>query len=104
MLTGGCKWGAFYAAEAFVLPSNQENFGIDVVDALACGMPVLISNRINIWREITIDQAGYAESDDLVGVEQLLKRWISTGQEGRAAMKRNAKGCFENRFEIQRAT
>ncbi len=52
MLTGNPKWGAFAASEAFVLPSHQENFGIAVVEALACGRPVLISNKVNIWREI----------------------------------------------------
>lgn len=36
MLTGNPKWGALSAAEAFVLPSHQENFGIAVVEALAC--------------------------------------------------------------------
>ena len=33
-------------------PSNQENFGISVVETLACGRPVLISDQVNIWREI----------------------------------------------------
>ncbi|MEO6639327.1 MAG: glycosyltransferase, partial [Ferruginibacter sp.] len=32
MLTGPAKWGAFYASEAFILPSHQENFGIAVVE------------------------------------------------------------------------
>ncbi len=58
MLTGDLKWGAFRAAEAFVLPSHQENFGIAVVEALACGKPVLISDKVNIWREIVEDGAG----------------------------------------------
>ena len=52
MLQGAAKYGAFRCAEAFVLPSHQENFGIVVAEALACGTPVLISDQVNIWREI----------------------------------------------------
>ena len=104
MLTGDVKWGALSAAEAFVLPSHQENFGIAVVEALACGTPVLISNKVNIWREIEGDAAGYVENDDLAGTVNLLKRWLATSPDMRLAMRRNATNCFANRFEIERAT
>jgi glycosyltransferase involved in cell wall biosynthesis len=104
MLTGDVKWGALSAAEAFVLPSHQENFGIAVVEALACGTPVLISNQINIWREIEADAAGYVENDDLAGTVRLLDRWLATSTEMRRAMEQNATTCFANRFEIERAT
>ena len=104
MLTGNRKWGAFSAAEAFVLPSHQENFGIAVVEALACGTPVLISNQVNIWREIEADGAGFVENDDLAGTTALLNRWLATSPEVRAAMKESARNCFARRFEIERAT
>jgi glycosyltransferase involved in cell wall biosynthesis len=104
MLRGNLKWGAFAASEAFVLPSHQENFGIAVVEALACGVPVLISNRINIWREIAADGAGYVESDTLSGTRRLLERWFATSTLDRALMCEKAQRCFINRFEIQRAT
>jgi len=103
MLRGNLKWGAFAAAEAFVLPSHQENFGIAVVEALACGTPVLISNKVNIWREIVEDGCGYAEEDDLAGTQRLLERWIKTPSATRAAMSASAKTCFAKRFEINQA-
>ena len=56
MLSGDLKWGAFHACEVFCLPSHQENFGIAVVEAMACSRPVLISDKVNIWREIAEDQ------------------------------------------------
>lgn len=104
MLTGETKWGALGAAEAFVLPSHQENFGIAVAEALACGTPVLISNKINIWREIEADGAGFVENDDLEGMSRLLTRWLDTREAARTAMRKNARNCFANRFEIERAT
>jgi glycosyltransferase involved in cell wall biosynthesis len=104
MLSGNLKWGAFSAADAFVLPSHQENFGIAVVEALACGTPVLISNKVNIWREIVNDGAGFADEDDPAGITRLLKLWIDMPAAERDTMRANARACFERRFEISRAT
>jgi glycosyltransferase involved in cell wall biosynthesis len=104
MLTGDTKWGALSAAEAFVLPSHQENFGIAVVEALACGTPVLMSNKINIWREIEADGAGLVENDDLAGTSRLLARWLAMDGPARSTMQENARNCFATRFEIERAT
>ena len=103
MLQGAMKQGAFASADAFVLPSHQENFGISVVEALAAGIPVLISNRVNIWREIDADRAGYIESDDLAGTTRLLQRWIDTPPAERETIRQNARHCFAQRFEIDRA-
>jgi len=104
MLAGNRKWGAFNTADAFILPSHQENFGIAVVEALACGTPVLISNKVNIWREIAAAEAGYVEDDDIAGTARLIDRWVMTAPDVRAAMKENAKACFARHFEINRAT
>ena len=75
MLGGDAKWGAIYHSEALVLFSHQENFGIAVVEALACEKPVLISNQINIWREIESDGAGLVGDDTPEGAENVLRRW-----------------------------
>lgn len=103
MLTGDLKWGAFASAEAFILPSHQENFGIAVVEALACGIPVLISNKVNIWREIVDDRAGFADEDDREGITRLIDRWLRTSEEERDGMCANARKCFDRRFQIDRA-
>ncbi|HLW34092.1 MAG TPA: glycosyltransferase, partial [Chthoniobacterales bacterium] len=98
------KQAALALADAFVLPSHQENFGMAVVEALAVGSPVLISNRINIWREVDQDGAGYVESDDFSGTVRLLNRWMSAPQNVRDGMRANARRCFEQRFQIDKAT
>ncbi|MES2828479.1 MAG: glycosyltransferase [Bacteroidota bacterium] len=76
MLTGNEKWGAFYGCEAFILPSHQENFGISVVEAMACGKPVLITNQINIYREIQVGNAGLICEDNQAGVNKMLSEWL----------------------------
>jgi len=99
MLTGEVKWGALRAAEVFVLPSHQENFGIAVVEALACRTPVLISDQINICREISSDGAGLVEPDTAQGVRNLLDRWIALSPDARRAMRSAAEHCFQSRYE-----
>lgn len=103
MLEGELKWGAFASAEVFILPSHQENFGIAVAEALACGTPVLISNKVNIWREIVDDEAGFAEDDTLDGTKRLLDRWLGTAADNRGEMAKNARRCFAEKFHIDKA-
>lgn len=101
MLSGDLKWGAFHAAEAFVLPSYQENFGIAVAEALACGLPVLISDKVNIFREIEAESAGLVDNAGFPGAARLLKRWVLLSEESKRSMRTSARKCFENKFEIQ---
>jgi glycosyltransferase involved in cell wall biosynthesis len=103
MLTGDLKWGMLQLAEAFVLPSHQENFGIAVAEALACGTPVLISNKVNIWREIEQDGAGLVDEDDEPGTTRLLEKWLALSDEGKEAMRETARRSFQARFEVKRA-
>ena len=98
MLSGDQKWGAFQCAEAFVLASHQENFGIAVVEALSCGVPVLITPNINIANEIKYDQAGLVEPDNLQGATQLFLRWLALSTRDKLKMKKAARQCFEKRF------
>ncbi|HEU5079932.1 MAG TPA: glycosyltransferase [Opitutaceae bacterium] len=103
MITGDLKWGAFYQSAAFVLPSHQENFGIAVAEAMACGVPVLISNKVNIWREIDADGAGLVENDDLPGTTKLLSRWLKLSVADRETMAARAVASFRNRFHVDQS-
>jgi len=99
MLQGAEKWGAMRAAEAFVLPSHQENFGVAAAEALAMGVPALLSTQVNIWREVVSGGAGLAEADTLAGTGQLLSRWLALSPEARAHMRSAAAPCFERHFQ-----
>jgi glycosyltransferase involved in cell wall biosynthesis len=102
MLSGAAKWGAFAICDAFVLPSHQENFGIAVAVALACGRPVLISDQINIAPEIAADGCGLVEPDTLDGTILLLERWLALDADERAAMRKQARATFAKRYDMRR--
>ena len=103
LLAGDLKWGAFHAADVSALPSHQENFAIAVVEALACGKSVLISNKVNIWQEIADSGQDRSEADDLAGTDRLLAHWFDLPPEKQREMQINAKRCFEQKFRIRTA-
>lgn len=102
MVKGSAKYGALRGAQAFILPSHQENFGIAVAEALACRCPVLISDQVNIWREIVDGQAGLVAPDTADGTESLIARFLDLSDAQRAAMGERAAAVFAERFDMER--
>jgi len=58
MLLGRDKLAAFVDSDVFVLPSYSENFGLAALEAMACGRPVVISDRVNICDVVRKREAG----------------------------------------------
>ena len=95
MLQGEAKLAAFADATLFLLPSYSENFGIAVVEAMACGVPVLISDRVNIWREVVADGVGLAAPPETEAIAARIQEMLDDprglvrmGQAGRLAVAR----------------
>lgn len=72
MLLGAEKRAAFRDADMFVLPSYTENFGIAVAEAMACGLPIVISNKVNIWQEVVGAKAGLVVNCDVQELSRAL--------------------------------
>lgn len=103
-LYGADKWNLMRGAEAFVLPSHQENFGVVVAEAMACGTPVLTTNRVNIWREVETAGGGLVEDDTPAGISRLLNRWLALPPAEKAAMRERARAGYEAAFRMDMAS
>ena len=57
-LYGAAKTRAFTSADAFLLPSHSENFGIVVAEGLAHGVPVL-TTRATPWQALESENCGW---------------------------------------------
>src|ERR1700693_3716714 len=72
---GDAKWAAYRDADVFVLPSQNENFGNTAAEAVACGTPVLVTDRCGIAP--LIDQrAGLVVPHNRAALEAGLRRFL----------------------------
>lgn len=102
MLTGNAKWGAFYNCEAYLLPSHQENFGIAIVEAMACNKPVLITKNVNIWNEIYEGGGGWVvDLKENNGLKNILSEITEKSEEYFIAKGRKAFETYQNKFDIE---
>ena len=101
MLAGDLKWGAFRTSDVFALPSHQENFGIAVAEALGSRLPVLISDKVNIWREVKADGAGIVTTDTVEGTLAALSAWLTMNPAACRTMREQALATFTKRFHVE---
>jgi glycosyltransferase involved in cell wall biosynthesis len=80
MLHGRDRIAALADADLFVLPSYQENFGVAVVESLAAGTPVLISDQVNIHEEITRAGVGLVVRTDVNEIAAGVSSCLRDGQ------------------------
>jgi len=93
-LEGEEKRAMFSAADVFVLPSYSENFGIAVVEAMASGLPVIVSDQVGIHHDVKRAGAGLVVRCDANEVQQALVQMLGS-QAVRDQMAQNARRLAE---------
>ena len=63
----------YAGAQAFIFPSKYEGFGIPVLEAFACGCPVVLSSKTSL-PEVAGDAAAYCDSESEASIRQALER------------------------------
>ena len=90
-------------ADIFALPSYSENFGIAVVEAMACRLPVIISNKVNIWREVERAKAGLVVDCNIESLSEAMNDLIDD-KEARAQMGEAGRKLVEATYAIKPVT
>lgn len=80
-VSGNLKNELLTNADLFVLPSYYENFGIAVVEAMAAGVPVAISDRIHIAEDIRQAEAGWVGPLEVGAIASSIKSALLDPQE-----------------------
>ena len=88
LLGGVQKVAALADADLFCLPSDHENFGMAVVEALAAGTPVVISDKVAIGPQIRAAEVGAVIPNRVEPLTAELNRWLGDEPLRRAAAAR----------------
>src|ERR1035437_2598930 len=98
MLSGSSKWAALAAATVFVLPSYSEGFSVAVLEALAVGVPVVITRQCN-FPEVTQYRCGWVTEAAAESVGSALAECLSISEAARCDLSTNARGLIERRYD-----
>ncbi|MBV9279273.1 MAG: glycosyltransferase [Chloroflexi bacterium] len=102
-LRGADKLAAMAAADVFALPSYSENFGIAAVEAMAAGLPVVVSDQVAVSREIADCGAGLVVPCE---TESLTAALISLHHDAdlRERLSRTGRRLVQDRFSLGATT
>jgi len=95
------KWGALSSAKAMLLPSYGENFGISVVESLACSTPVLTTNKVNIYNDIIKFNCGLISNSNTNSFAKIFSTFEKFNTNKIKKLSKNSKFCFEKNYNLE---
>jgi glycosyltransferase involved in cell wall biosynthesis len=97
---GDEKASAFALADLFVLPSHSENFGIAVVEAMAAGVPVVVSGGVPLADRIVDAGAGWRCGTDAASVESAIRQAL-TAEVDRQAIGERGRELVKSEYSVE---
>ncbi|MBI2996197.1 MAG: glycosyltransferase [Candidatus Melainabacteria bacterium] len=100
LIRGKEKLAAFVDANLFILSSYSENFGMSVIEAMACGTPVIVSNKVGIYKDIQDANAGYVVTTNANSVASGIKKLLSDNALC-TVLSTNGKKLLKDKYDIE---
>jgi glycosyltransferase involved in cell wall biosynthesis len=96
LLEGKDRFAVMQQAEVFALPSYTENFGLVVAEAMSTGVPVVISDQVNIWPEVLQADAGLVVPCDPQATAEALRSLLDDPARARQMGRNGRKWVAEH--------
>jgi glycosyltransferase involved in cell wall biosynthesis len=96
LIEGPDKLAALADADAFLLPSRSEGLSIALLEALCCGLPVLVTDRVGLHEFVAETGAGVVVPVSTAGIQQGLERLLD--DDARTAMRGAASARIRQEF------
>lgn len=101
-LSGTTKWRALVDADIFILPSYREGFSLAITEAMAAGLPVVITRECN-FDEVERANAGLViEHSDMAAFAQAVAHLVDDAAD-RQRMGHNGRLLVQQRFTMETA-
>lgn len=95
---GADRLQALADGDVWVLPSHTENFGNAVVEAMSAGVPVVVSDAVNLAPEISAARAGFVTTRDPDSVAAACHDALTMAPDEKARLTAAGR-AFASRFE-----
>lgn len=94
--------GLMKACDLFVMPSSYEGLSLAMIEAMACGLPIIASDVRGLKDYITNEQNGllFPAGDHKALAKRILK--LANNRKLRSKLSQGARGSFEKEYDMRK--